>query len=150
MFCCTDFGSNRIVKPQSPLFTKNSKPYPCVDHTSHCQRWIRENPNSCSPDHENKDGFSSYPFMREVCLETCNQKLDNFRSNRCKNVTELLLHLTVFEDLKTFFFFRDVSMNTKIALFGQDWAIVTKSHNLCIFIVENLVDHAASNHVIKI
>ena len=58
-----------------------------MDHTSHCQRWIKENPNSCNPDHINSKGFSSYPFMREVCPETCNQKVDNFRSNKCRKVS---------------------------------------------------------------
>ena len=40
-------------------------------------------------------------------------------------------------------------MNMRCAHNGQDLAIVMPSHNLCILIVENLVDLVDSNHVSK-
>ena len=76
-FCCqdTDPSSQRIEKPQSPLFpVDGSKPRPCIDHTSHCARWVKDHPESC------KAGSLGYGFMREVCQESC---------ERCKNKVNL-------------------------------------------------------------
>jgi hypothetical protein len=88
-FCCKDLNQNseRVLEPQKPLFTdkKTGNAYPCMDHTRHCERWIIESPRSCNPRHNNTNGFSSYPFMREVCQETCTKKeKEKFRSNKCE------------------------------------------------------------------
>ena len=62
-FCCQDLGPDRqrVSGPQAPQFSS----YPCIDHTSHCSRWVKNEPKSCSPEHK------SYPFMRESCQKTC-------------------------------------------------------------------------------
>ena len=62
-FCCQDLGADRqrVREPQAPQFPS----YPCIDHTSHCSRWVKNEPKSCSPEHK------SYPFMRESCQKTC-------------------------------------------------------------------------------
>ena len=90
-FCCSDLGPEQklVEEPQLPLFLdKNSKAYPCMDQSSHCQKWIENSPGSCIPRFEATHGNArnSYSFMREVCQETCNQKIDSFRSDKCKNV----------------------------------------------------------------
>ena len=92
MFCCSDLNGQSIKEPQKPLFTKNGKPYPCLDQTSHCDRWMKTNPKSCSPYY--KDGYihNSYPFMREVCQESCRKITPNFRSNKCDKVSAVILH----------------------------------------------------------
>ena len=97
-FCCSDLDQNDkpIKEPQQPLFQKDSKAYPCADQTLHCERWIETNPESCTPLYV--DGFNggvrtprfnqnSYPFMREVCQESCRKNASNFRSNKCEKVT---------------------------------------------------------------
>ena len=71
------------MEPQKPLFLNISQAYPCMDQTSHCKRWIETDPRSCDPPPVDSNSFSSYPFMREVCQETCRQKTENFRSNKC-------------------------------------------------------------------
>ena len=62
-FCCQDLGPDRqrITEPQAPQFPS----YPCIDHTSHCSRWVKNEPKSCNSEHK------SYPFMRESCQKTC-------------------------------------------------------------------------------
>ena len=95
-FCCSDFNPNDkpIKEPQQPLFQKDSKAYPCLDQSSNCERWVKTNPKSCTPKY--MDGYSrnSYRFMREVCQESCNKKVPNFRSNKCKKVNKSLLLTT--------------------------------------------------------
>ena len=91
-FCCKDLdvNSQHVNEPQKPLFTdkRTGEAYPCMDQTSHCERWIKINPESCNPDHKNPaTGLSSYKFMREVCQESCRKKTTNFRSNKCDNVS---------------------------------------------------------------
>ena len=89
-FCCSDLdprGSRLIKEPQQPLFQKDSEAYPCLDQTTNCEKWIETNPESCTPVYV--DGFNnnSYPFMREVCQESCRKTVSNFRSNKCEKVT---------------------------------------------------------------
>ena len=95
-FCCSDFNTNDkpIKEPQQPLFQKDSKAYPCLDQSSNCERWVKTNPKSCTPKY--MDGFSrnSYRFMREVCQESCNKTVPNFRSNKCKKVHNSLILTT--------------------------------------------------------
>ena len=71
-----------------------SLPRPCMDHTSHCKRWIESSSENCSPKYRNagKISINSYPFMREVCQKSCSEAVDNFRSNKCrKYVSNYLL-----------------------------------------------------------
>ena len=89
-FCCSDLDprASRLIKePQQPLFQKDSEAYPCLDQTTNCEKWIETNPESCTPVYV--DGFNnnSYPFMREVCQESCRKTVSNFRSNKCEKVT---------------------------------------------------------------
>ena len=93
MFCCSD-TSQRVEKPQPPLFPdQNLKPRPCMDHTSHCKRWIESSSENCSPKYGNagKISMNSYPFMREVCQKSCSEAVDNFRSNKCKKYVSTYL-----------------------------------------------------------
>ena len=94
-FCCKDSGSQPVEKPQDPLFrNQNNQPYPCMDQTSLCKKWIETNPESCSPDYASEETYSyknSYMFMREVCQESCSKLTNNFRSNKCQNVSEYFL-----------------------------------------------------------
>ena len=94
-FCCSDLGPEQklVEEPQLPLFLdKNSKAHPCMDQSSHCKKWIENSPGSCTPRFDATFGNArnSYSFMREVCQETCNQKIDSFRdsfrSDKCKKV----------------------------------------------------------------
>ena len=90
-FCCSDVDENSVLvkNPQEPLFRdkKTGKAYPCMDQTPHCERWVRMNPKSCRPDHKNQNGFTSYPFMREVCQASCHKhKKEHFRTNKCEKV----------------------------------------------------------------
>ena len=95
-FCCSDSNPNDkpIKEPQQPLFQKDSKAYPCLDQSSNCERWVKTNPKSCTPKY--MDGFSrnSYRFMREVCQESCDKTVPNFRSNKCKKVHNSLILIT--------------------------------------------------------
>ena len=49
MFCCSDLDKNsqKVLKAQAPLFTNKTtkQAYSCMDQTSHCERWIKGNPN---------------------------------------------------------------------------------------------------------
>ena len=94
-FCCSDSDPNDkpIKEPQQPLFQKDSKAYPCSDQTSHCERWIETNAESCTPLYVGEFNQNSYPFMREVCQESCRKIASNFRSNKCEKVTSWLYQL---------------------------------------------------------
>ena len=90
---CLGPDQELVEEPQLSLFLdKNSKAHPCMDQSSHCQKWIENSPGSCIPRFEAKFGNArnSYSFMREVCQETCNQRVDSFRdsfrSDKCKQV----------------------------------------------------------------
>jgi hypothetical protein len=66
MFCCSDTNGQSITKLQPPQFpTASNEPRPCVDHSTHCKRWAKNYPESCSP------GHNSYIFMREACQSSC-------------------------------------------------------------------------------
>ena len=90
-FCCLDSDSDnkRIKTPQPPLFKKDSKAYPCVDHTPYCKQWLKNNDFHCTPNYrKDKNNFlrswNSYPFMREVCQESCKTKSDkSYRAKKC-------------------------------------------------------------------
>jgi len=72
MFCCSDKNGQSISDLQPPQFpTASNEPRPCVDHSTHCKRWAKNYPESCSPGHE------SYIFMREVCQSSCKRCGDN-------------------------------------------------------------------------
>ena len=67
-FCCTeDFsGSSNVGTPQLPIYkTANGQPWPCVDHVDQCKQWVKEHPDSCSPEH------GSFEFMKLACMESC-------------------------------------------------------------------------------
>ena len=64
--CCSAIRFREFTPtPQPPQFPKNSKPRPCMDHTTHCARWVRDYPERCNP------GQPGYPFMREACQASC-------------------------------------------------------------------------------
>ena len=94
-FCCSDSdpSDTPIKEPQQPLFQKDSKAYPCSDQTSHCERWIETNGESCTPLYVGGFNQNSYPFMREVCQESCRKTAFNFRSNKCEKVTSYICQL---------------------------------------------------------
>ena len=72
MFCCSDINGQTITKPQLPQFpTVSNEPRPCDDYSTHCTRWAKNYPESCSPGHK------SYVFMREVCQSSCKRCGDN-------------------------------------------------------------------------
>ena len=90
-FCCveSDTENPKIEKPQPPLFKKDSKPYPCLDQSSYCKKWLEKEDFHCTP-HYRKDKtnftrtWNSYPFMREVCQESCKTKSDkSYRAKKC-------------------------------------------------------------------
>ena len=104
-FCCTDLGPNSqlVNEPQKPLFKPerhDRTAYPCMDYTSKCEEWTRYYPEHCSPDYT-PSGYSvnRYPFMREVCQESCRKiqesqgepgyfsRTKSVRSNKCENVS---------------------------------------------------------------
>ena len=88
-FCCLDLdpSDKPIKEPQQPLFQKDSEAYPCLDQTSYCKTWIKNNPESCTPMIINGFNQNRYPFMREVCQESCRKITSNFRSNKCDKVS---------------------------------------------------------------
>ena len=81
VYCC---GSNQGPKV---LKDTNGKARPCMDQTSDCEKWVKSNPENCSPKY-NSAGQSEnrYPFMREVCQASCQRVTNNFRADKCKKV----------------------------------------------------------------
>ena len=72
MFCCSDTNGQSVTKLQPPQFpTASNEARPCVDHSTHCKRWAKNYPESCSPGHK------SYIFMRETCQSSCKRCGDN-------------------------------------------------------------------------
>ena len=66
-FCCadSDSGVNQLQRPLFPSPRDGSNPRECMDHTTHCERWAKNNPESCQA------GNPGYPFMRETCHKSC-------------------------------------------------------------------------------
>ena len=65
-----------------------------MDQTSHCEKWAKSNPENCSPKYSSfGQSENRYPFMREVCQESCQGTTNNFRSDKCKKV---ILYLGIF------------------------------------------------------
>ena len=100
-FCCedTDPSSQRVDKPQPPLFPNDgSNSRSCIDHTSHCARWVKDHPESC------KAGNPGYAFMREVCQESCGRCTDKVdKSNCCLETRHFLMrHLSLFSHVLNF------------------------------------------------
>ena len=64
-----------------------------MDQTSHCEKWVQKFPENCEPNYD-ANGFSEnrYPFMREVCQESCHKRSGNFRGNKCEKVIEIFEH----------------------------------------------------------
>ena len=100
-FCCSDLGPNSqlVNKPQKPIFKQNNgKAYPCMDITPKCEQWVKNYPEHCNPDYSSGYSVNRYPFMREVCQESCRKIQESqgapgyfsgtksFRSNKCENV----------------------------------------------------------------
>lgn len=56
-----------FVDASKTTFFFRKKNYPCSDYHRICRLWAKTNTNSCTPSH------SSYPFMRAVCMRTCNR-----------------------------------------------------------------------------
>ena len=90
-FCCAHIDKDPVLESQPPLFKdKNEKAYPCMDQTSHCEKWVQKFPENCEPNYDT-NGFSEnrYPFMREVCQESCHKRSGNFRGSKCEKVIEI-------------------------------------------------------------
>ena len=90
-FCCAHVDKDPVLESQPPLFKdKNGKAYPCMDQTSHCEKWVQKFPENCEPNYDTY-GFSEnrYPFMREVCQESCHKRSGNFRGNKCEKVIKM-------------------------------------------------------------
>ena len=68
-FCCQSKGP-LFQTPQAPQFPLNGRARPCQDHTEVCSKWVKDHPESCSPDH------SSYEFMRTACSKSCQKCTD--------------------------------------------------------------------------
>ena len=89
-FCCADLDLNAksVENPQLPLFPgTNGKARPCMDQTSNCEKWAKSNPENCSPKYGSLgQSENRYPFMREVCQESCQGATNNFRADKCKKV----------------------------------------------------------------
>ena len=100
-FCCNDLGPNSQIvdKSQKPIFKQNNgKAYPCMDNTPKCEEWTKNYPEHCTPDYSSGYSVNRYPFMREVCQESCRKLQEfqgapgyfsgakSFRSNKCENV----------------------------------------------------------------
>ena len=72
MFCCSYTNGQSVTELQPPQFpTTSNEARPCDDHSTHCKRWAKNYPDSCSPGHK------SYIFMREVCQSSCKRCGDN-------------------------------------------------------------------------
>ena len=69
-FCCSenqDDGMKVDLTPQPPKFKQdNGKAYECNDHTSHCERWAKDFPDSCT-----NSSHKSFEFMRFSCMKSC-------------------------------------------------------------------------------
>lgn len=65
--CCSKNNfSPPISTPQPPkVLSYNIWKYSCIDHTSKCQDWVKDHPESCYPGHD------SYIFMRSACQKSC-------------------------------------------------------------------------------
>ena len=68
LYCCENDGIKVDLTPQLPKFTlDNGEAYECNDHTSHCERWARDFPQSCT-----NSSHKSFEFMRFSCMKSCN------------------------------------------------------------------------------
>ena len=68
-FCCQSKGP-LFKTPQAPQFPLNGQARPCQDHTEVCSKWVKDHPESCSPNH------SSYEFMKTACSKSCQKCVD--------------------------------------------------------------------------
>lgn len=69
LVCCEnqDDGIKIDLTPQPPQFKlENGEAHECSDHTSHCERWARNDPQSCT-----NSSLSSFEFMRFSCMKSC-------------------------------------------------------------------------------
>ena len=69
LHCCeTQNGGIKVdLTPQPPKFKlDNGEAYECSDHTSHCERWARDFPQSCT-----NSSHESFEFMRFSCMKSC-------------------------------------------------------------------------------
>ena len=66
-YCTEDISESQNAGiPQLPIYkTANGQPWPCVDFVHQCKQWIKDHPDSCSPEHE------SFGFMKLACMESC-------------------------------------------------------------------------------
>ena len=108
-FCCFDnenLNSTLVVVAQTPQF-------PCQDHTTLCEKWLRSHPGSCHPSHR------SYEFMRVACMESC---------GRCEDKVSPMIAFSILNS-SIIMFCRVAPISTEIAPCGPKRATVLSIRN---------------------
>ena len=69
LFCCIGSANSEGLElefPQYPIFEQNGQAWKCQDHAEICEKWAKDNPESCTD-----SNHPSYKFMKLACMESC-------------------------------------------------------------------------------